>query len=148
MAATASNLPSGKSSVTGKTHSRSDLDIAVLLEDPRLSFQQHADLLQDLQGFFPDGEVHLALINHADPLFVKKITDHCQILYGPVEQLQRLKIYAFKRYQDHRKYFEMERRYAARFLAAHPLTPSAARLTDHVPAYSVIVFTGWPSSFR
>ncbi len=28
--------------------------------------------------------------------------------------LQRLKIYAFKRYQDHRKYLEMERRYVER----------------------------------
>ena len=63
-------------------------------------------------------QVDLAVINHADPLFLKKITDDCQILFGSVGQLQRLKIYAFKRYQDHRKYFDMERQYAARFLSA------------------------------
>ncbi len=106
------------SSVTGKTHARSDVDIAVLLDRPQISFQEHADLLGDLQQLFPEQEVDLAFINHADPLFLKKITDDCQILYGPVERLQRLKIYAFKRYQDHRKYFQMERQYAAKYLAA------------------------------
>jgi predicted nucleotidyltransferase len=106
------------SSVTGKTHARSDVDIAVLLDRPEISFQEHADLLDALQRLFPGGDVDLALINHADPLFLKKITDDCQILYGSVERLQRLKIYAFKRYQDHQKYFDMERRYAAKYLAA------------------------------
>lgn len=106
------------SSVTAKIHARSDVDIAVLLDRPEISFQEHADLLNDLQRHFPEAEVDLALINHADPLFLKKITDDCRILYGPVEKLQRLKIYAFKRYQDHRKYFDMERRYAAKYLAA------------------------------
>jgi predicted nucleotidyltransferase len=83
--------------VTGKTHARSDLDIAVLLDHPKLSWEQHADLLHDIQALFPEQEVDLGLINHADPLFLKKITDDCQILYGPVERLQRLKIYAYKR---------------------------------------------------
>lgn len=105
------------SSVTGKTHVRSDVDIAALLDRPTISFQEHGGLLHDLQRLFPEREVDLALINHADPLFLKKITDDCEILYGPVEELLRLKIYAFKRYQDHRKYFEMERRFAARFVA-------------------------------
>ena len=106
------------SSVTAKIHARSDVDIAVLLDRPEISFQEHADLLDDLQRLFPEAEVDLALINHADPLFLKKITDDCRILYGPIEKLQRLKIYAFKRYQDHRKYFDMERRYAAKYVAA------------------------------
>jgi len=110
------------SSVTGKTHPRSDVDIAILLDRPEISFREHADLLDDVQQLFPGREVDLALINHADPLFLKKITDECQILYGPVERLQRLKIYAFKRYQDHRKYFDLERQYAARYLASAPRT--------------------------
>ncbi|HEY7675694.1 MAG TPA: hypothetical protein VIG69_01380, partial [Candidatus Methylomirabilis sp.] len=70
-----------------------------------------------LQRHFPDRDVDLALINRADPLFLKKITDQCEILYGPMEELHRLKIYAFKRYQDHRRYFEMEGRFVDRFLA-------------------------------
>ncbi len=106
------------SSVTGKTHARSDVDIAVLLDRPKISFQEYADILEDFQRLFLGREVDLALINHADPLFLKKITEDCQILFGCVKQLQELKIYAFKRYQDHRKYFEMERQYAAKHLAS------------------------------
>lgn len=104
------------SSVTGKVHSRSDIDLAALLDGPRLTLSEHADLLHDLQRFFPEQEVDLALINHADPLFLKKITDACQLLYGSPRRLQELKLYAFKRYQDHRKYFELERRFVANSL--------------------------------
>ena len=108
------------SMVSGKTHARSDVDIAVLLNHPDLSFEEHADLLRDFQQLFPEQEVDLALINHADPLFLKRITDDCQILFGPVERLQRLRIYAFKRYQDHRKYFDLERQYASKYLTSAP----------------------------
>jgi predicted nucleotidyltransferase len=106
------------SSVTGQEHPRSDVDLAVLLDRSDVTFQEHVELLQSLQPFFPDRELDLALINHADPLFLKKITENCELLYGPPERLQALKIYAFKRYQDHARFFEMERRFAERFLAS------------------------------
>ena len=105
------------SSVTGREHPKSDVDLAILLDQPNVTLGEHAELLQSLQPLFPDRELDLALINHADPLFLRKITDHCELLYGPPEKLQALKIYAFKRYQDHARFFEMERRFAERFLA-------------------------------
>jgi predicted nucleotidyltransferase len=105
------------SSVTGQEHPRSDVDLAVLLDRSNLTFQEYVELLQSLQPLFADRELDLALINHADPLFLKKITDNCELVYGPPERLQALKIYAFKRYQDHGRFFEMERRFAERFLA-------------------------------
>jgi predicted nucleotidyltransferase len=106
------------SSVTGRLHERSDVDLAVLLERVPRSLAAHAELLEDLQQLFPDREVDLALLNRADPLFLKKITEACRLLYGSCRDLQRLKIYAFKRYQDHRKYLEMERSYVERSLQA------------------------------
>jgi predicted nucleotidyltransferase len=105
------------SSVTGREHPKSDVDLAILLGRSNVSLQEHVEILQDFQPLFPDRELDLALINHADPLFLKKITDNCELLYGPPEKLQALKIYAFKRYQDHARFFEMERRFAERFLA-------------------------------
>ena len=105
------------SSVTGRMHPKSDVDLAVLLDRSTITLQKHAELLQSLQPLFPDRELDLALVNHADPLFLKKITDNCELLYGPPERLQALKLYAFKRYQDHRRFFEMERQFAQRFLA-------------------------------
>ncbi len=110
------------SSVSGTAHPRSDVDLAALVEQPSLSLQQRADLLHDLQALHPDREVDLVVINRADPLLLKKIADSCRLLYGPVRRLQELKIYAFKRHQDHRKYFEREREYVARRLAQAALS--------------------------
>jgi predicted nucleotidyltransferase len=104
------------SSVTGMLHERSDVDIAVLLEREPRSLEAYGGLLQDLPQLFPNREVDLALLNRADPLFLRKITEACHLLHGSPRVLQRLKIYAFKRYQDHRKYIELERLYVERSL--------------------------------
>lgn len=104
------------STVSGHAHRQSDVDLAVLLDRPSLSFREYADLLHDLQSLYPDREVDLVLINRADPLLLKKIIETCRLLYGTVRRLQELRIYAFKRYQDHRKYFELERDFVTRAL--------------------------------
>jgi predicted nucleotidyltransferase len=104
------------SSVTGRLHEQSDVDLAVLLERMPASLEAHGALESDLQAFFPGRVVDLAILNHADPLFLKKVTEACELLYGSSSALQRLKIYAFKRYQDHRRYLDMERRYVERSL--------------------------------
>jgi len=106
------------SSVTGKLHAHSDMDLAALLKEVPESLAAYGELAADVQGLFPGREVDLALLNRADPLFLKKITEACRLLYGSTQQLQQMKIYAFKRYQDHRKYLEMERRYVEDSLQA------------------------------
>jgi predicted nucleotidyltransferase len=103
------------SGVTGREHALSDLDVAVRTTGADLGYSGYARLLEDLQEVFSGREVDLSFINHADPLFLKKILEHCELLYGDAAKLQELKIYAFKRYQDHRRFFEMERAYAKRF---------------------------------
>ena len=110
------------STVTGPLHAASDVDIAVLLERPAPTLEERAELLHELQGLFPDREVDLAILNRADPLFLKKVTESCRLLHGEPPALQRLKLYAFRRYQDHRKYLDLERRFVARAVgrpAAH-----------------------------
>jgi predicted nucleotidyltransferase len=104
--------------VSGHRHTGSDLDVAVLLEKDRdPSYREYSDLLQKLQEIFPGQPLDLSLINHADPLFLKKITENSYILYGSMRKFQELKIYAFKRYQDHRYYFDIEQNYVKRFLS-------------------------------
>jgi predicted nucleotidyltransferase len=105
------------SSVTGRMHARSDVDLAALLDRPPASLREYSDLLHDVGSQFPGQEVDLAVVNHADPLFLKKIMESCRLLYGDPRHLQRLKIYAFKRYQDHKRYLALERRFVARRLA-------------------------------
>jgi predicted nucleotidyltransferase len=103
--------------VTGQVHPRSDLDLAVLFDRPVVSFEELADLQHALQSLSPDREVDLAIINHADPLFLRRITEACRLLHGSARGLAELRIHAFKRYQDHRRYLALERPYVDRTLA-------------------------------
>ena len=106
------------STVTGHVHERSDVDLGVVLERSSIGLRERAELEHDLQSLFPGRKIDLARLNHADPLFLKQVTDHCRLLHGSEAELRRLKLYAFKRYQDHRRYLDLERRFVAEALAA------------------------------
>ena len=105
------------STVSGLTHQRSDLDLGLLLRRAPVSFGERADLRSDLQALMPDREVDLAILNHADPLFLKQVMDQARLLYGSPERFERLRLFAFKRYQDHRRFLQMEREYVDRKIA-------------------------------
>jgi predicted nucleotidyltransferase len=108
------------SSVTGRLHPGSDVDFGALVEQVPDSLSAHADFIADLQALVPDREVDLVFLNRADPLLLKQITDHCELVYGSPRRLDQLKLYAFKRYQDHRPYLDMEQAYVDRMIAAMP----------------------------
>ena len=98
------------STVTGREHPRSDLDIAALSRRD-LGFSEHGSLAADLADLFPSRRVDLALIRHADPLFLKKVTEACVLLWGEPRRLAELKMQALARFQDYRGFLLMERRY-------------------------------------
>lgn len=104
------------STVGRPTHPRSDVDLGVLLTEPPASLRQLAELHADLQALFPDREVDLAVLNRADPLFLKKVAERCRLLYGASRELHELRMHAFRRYQDHRRYLALERAYVRRCL--------------------------------
>lgn len=106
------------STLHGRVHPRSDLDLAVLLDRVPRSLAAHADLIADLQSLFPDREVDVAIINRADPLFLRQIVERGGPVYGPSRVWHELRMYAFKRYQDHRRYLAMERDYVTRQIQA------------------------------
>ena len=110
------------STVTGRRHPGSDLDLAVLLDRSDLSMHTILEIQESLQEAFTGQTVDLAFINHADPLFLKKMLERCRLLYGNARDLARLRLYAFKRYQDHRRFFEFERRYVERQVSRHAHT--------------------------
>lgn len=98
------------STVAGQVHARSDVDVGVRFTgDPSLSTV--AELQDALQRLVPDRDVDLALINRADPLFLYQMISCCTLLHGSPRHLAELKMYAFRRYQDHRRFLELERRY-------------------------------------
>ena len=105
------------STVTGAVHAKSDIDLAVLFERIPAVTDTSLELAGQLQQLVPGREVDLVLLNHADPLLLKRVTDACVLLYGSPAALRDLKLYAFKRYQDHRRFLEMERAYVRRRIA-------------------------------
>lgn len=102
------------SSVAGPTHPRSDVDLAVLLERPAPSLRELAALEADLGRLYPGRPVDVALLSRADPLLLKKILARCRLLYGEPAEFRRVALYAFKRYQDHRRFLALERQFVAR----------------------------------
>lgn len=112
------------STVTRMTHDRSDLDLAVQLDSPSVPLQTILEIQEALQARFPGREVDLAILNRANPLFLKKIVESCHLLFGTHQDLARLRLHAFKAYQDFRPYLDLERRHVARRLAALAATPS------------------------
>ena len=104
------------STVSGRLHARSDLDLAALFEDGQGALGSVVALSADLQKLYPGRDVDVAVINHADPLFLKKILERCQLLYGSPRVLAELRMYAFRRYQDHRRFLALERDYVRRSL--------------------------------
>jgi uncharacterized protein len=106
------------STITGKQHAGSDLDLAVLLSGMPSTCEAQAALFGDLQELFPGSDVDVAILNRADPLFLKQIMQRCELVYGDLRDLHELKMYAFKRYQDHRRYLALERKYVERAVEA------------------------------
>lgn len=107
------------STVSGPTHAESDMDVAILMREASPSLRTLAEIRQALQEHFTGREVDLSVINRADPLFLKKVIERCVQLYGSIHDLHELKIYAFKRYQDHRRFLDMEKRYVEHSIASY-----------------------------
>jgi hypothetical protein len=106
------------------THDRSDLDLAVQLDSFPVSLQTILEIQEALQVQFAGNEVDLAIVNRANPLFLQKIVESCRLLFGTPQDFARLRLYAFKAYQDFRPYLELEGRYVSRRLAALTAEPS------------------------
>jgi len=105
------------STVTGHEHPHSDVDLAVEFGAVPGSFATLGEVMEDLQSLFPGREVDVAVVNRADPLFLDRMLRSCRLLHGDPRRLNELRIYAFKRYQDHKRFLALERQYVARILA-------------------------------
>ncbi len=80
------------STVSGRTHPRSDVDLAALFEGDVPSLEAQGELQQDLQRAFPGNEVDLAVLNRADPLSLKKVLEGCRLLAGSPRRLAELRM--------------------------------------------------------
>lgn len=104
------------STAGGTPHPHSDVDVGVLLRDPEPTLARLGALQAELQEAFPGRPLDLAVLNRADPLFLRKVLERCELLAGTPRRLAELRAYAFRRYVDHRRFLAMEQQYVARRL--------------------------------
>ncbi len=90
----------------------SDIDIGIRFKDGDPGLSRTLDVQGELSNLFRERDVDLSILNRADPFFMKKIAERCEFLYEEPGKGSAFLLLAFKRYQDHRKYLEMEREYA------------------------------------
>jgi uncharacterized protein len=106
------------STVSGQTHPASDIDLGVLFERLPQTLDEELRMIADLQALESGRPVDVAVLNRADPLLLQQVTNHARLEYGTEERFDAFRRYAFKRYQDHRRFFDMERQYVERITAA------------------------------
>jgi len=94
----------------------SDIDIGVQFKDGDPGLSLTLDVQAELSNLFRERDVDLSILNRADPFFMKKIAERCEFVYEEPGKASAFLLLAFKRYQDHRKYLEMERVYAAGYV--------------------------------
>lgn len=104
------------SRVRAASTAKSDLDIAVEFQSADYSTQEYSELLHELSTVFPGLEIDLAVLNHADPLFLKKVLEHAQVLYGAERDFQSLGRKSFHLYQDFRRHLPQDAQYVNKVL--------------------------------
>lgn len=105
------------SQASGKTHGRSDVDIAVVAEKPLglADRSQFAALLAAQFGFAED-DIDLVDFNDASPLLQFQITEHGKLLWGNPADFLQLRVLAWRRYLDTAKLRKLRERSLAKQL--------------------------------
>lgn len=95
------------SRVTGKTHAKSDFDIAVL--------QKNKDAKLDLLGLYADlatvlkkDRIDVTNLTHANPLLAQNVSLKSKILAGSKKEYEKFTLSAFHKYSDYLPYFKKE----------------------------------------
>lgn len=106
------------STATGRTHGGSDIDVGVLFERFPAALDAELAVIADLQSLGDGVPVDVTVLNRADPLLMKQVSEHGVLEYGSASHFDAFRRYAFKRYQDHRRFLDMEREYVKRAVRA------------------------------
>ena len=107
------------SRATGKTHVRSDFDIAYLSKMP-LDLMDEARLICDLMPVFRADKVDLVNLKKAPPLLRKQIFDRHLVLFcADKAQYFAYQMYALRGYTEAKPLFELRSLSIKKFLQTH-----------------------------
>ena len=111
---------------------REQFGIAVKFGDGDPGLPRILEVQEEISGLFRGRKVDLSVLNRADPLFMKKIAEQCEFLSADPGEAAAFLLMAFRRYQDHRKYLDMERDFAADYVISRNPGPCRT-LYDEAP---------------
>ena len=106
------------SQVTGKTHTKSDTDIAVMQKDG----SRKIDLLGlygDFAQILKTNSVDIVNLTHANPLLLFTVARKSKLLAGSQKDFDKFKLLAFHRYSDYQPYLKMEAEFVRERIAAY-----------------------------
>ncbi len=95
------------SQVTGKLHSESDMDIAVVRKDVNSELDL-LGLIFDLTKELNDKKIDIVDITNANPLLFFAVMKNSRLLSGGVSDYDKMKLAAFHKYSDYEPYFRKE----------------------------------------
>lgn len=96
---------------TGRTHKRSDLDIAVL-GNKELGGSKYLNLRGAMADIFSDNprrDLDLKMLNRVDPFFRYQVVRDGVLLYGDATEYEEFKLFAQRAYDDAQPLLELER---------------------------------------
>lgn len=100
----------------GKTHNKSDIDIAIKYKSLARRGDKFDDVL-DISGKLMEifsSDIDVSVINHANPLLLKQINCNCCLLHGKPKDFNAFRLYAFNRFNDYTPFFKIESEFAKR----------------------------------
>ena len=107
------------SRTTGKTHARSDFDVAYLSEKPP-DLMDEARMLCDLMPIFRSDKIDLVNLKKAPPLLMKRVFDSHQVLFcADKAQYFGYQMYALRRYIEAKPLFDIRSLSVKKFLQIH-----------------------------
>ena len=95
------------SQITGKTHPKSDTDIAVMQREGSNDLNLLA-LYGDLTVFFKNDKIDITNITYANPLLAFAVARRSRLLSGDKKDYDAFCRTAFLKYNDYRPYLKME----------------------------------------
>jgi len=94
------------SQATGKTHQKSDIDIAYLSKND-LGLERESNLIFDLSAIFRNENIDLLNLKNAKPLLYYGVFKNCRVIFEKTPLIfQTLRAYAFKKYIETKPLYE------------------------------------------
>lgn len=102
------------SQVSGKTHKRSDIDIAYFPKQKEFDLGDQSKLAVDLMSVFGRGDIDMVDLRSAPPLLMRKVADNCIVLYEREKSIfNNFYIRAVRAYFDSKVLFGVRSEYVS-----------------------------------